>query len=157
MSRATERYPHKIHATVYLAGAMLTSGTSQSENAEEVFRDTSKDAQLNFGNGERNPPTSLWPSLDVVTRAYYNCCSPEVGTILLLIPHILKRNSCSQGFKCLGENTRIQLVQSFNLTEENMLNKLLQDFNLSKGRILNNKLFLGFNLPGGRILNTNLV
>lgn len=78
MARATERYSQKIHTTVYLAGAMLTSGMSQTEVAEEYFRDTSKDAQYNFGKGEHNPPTSCWPSLEIVTQAYYNCCSFKV-------------------------------------------------------------------------------
>ncbi|KAG0584325.1 hypothetical protein KC19_3G203000 [Ceratodon purpureus] len=77
VARATERYPHKIHAAIYVAGAMLTSGMSQSDNHEEVFRETSRNAQLNFGNGEHNPPTSCWPSLEIVKQAYYNCCSSE--------------------------------------------------------------------------------
>lgn len=85
VARATERYPRKIHATVYVAGAMFTSGMSQSDNDEEVFRETSRDAQFNFGNGEHNPPTSCWPSLEVVKHAYYNCCSSEVGAILFKI------------------------------------------------------------------------
>ena len=83
VARATERFPHKIHATVFVAGAMLSSGMSQSDNHEEVFRETSRDAQLNFSKGEHNPPTSCWPSLEVVKPLYYNCCSSEVGTILL--------------------------------------------------------------------------
>lgn len=77
VARATERYPEKIHVTVYLAAAMLTSGMSQGEVAEEMFRHTSKDAQFHFRNGEQNPPTSIWPSLEVVTPYYYNCCSVE--------------------------------------------------------------------------------
>lgn len=77
VARATERFPHKIHATVFVAGAMLSSGMSQSDNHEEVFRETSRDAQLNFSKGEHNPPTSCWPSLEVVKPLYYNCCSSE--------------------------------------------------------------------------------
>lgn len=77
VARACERYPLRIHVAVYIAGAMLKSGMSQSENHDEVFRETSKDAQFHFGKGEQNPPTSCWPSLEIVTKAYYNLCSSE--------------------------------------------------------------------------------
>ena len=35
VAQATERFPHKIHATVFVAGAMLSSGMSQSDNHKE--------------------------------------------------------------------------------------------------------------------------
>lgn len=38
VARACERYPLRIHVAVYIAGAMLKSGMSQSENHDEASK-----------------------------------------------------------------------------------------------------------------------